>query len=91
MTTYTDANRNIDKGYSQIETKSFESKRGLITYTAGNVYTPYGIVAAYSQENYSALSLVWRGRRYDRTWRKEYTPRTLAKLAKRFAKDITQS
>lgn len=89
MNNYVDASHSVGTGYSNVETKTFKSLLGeMCSYSHGNVITPYGIVLAYSQEEYSSLSFVWRGRRYDRAWYKEYTPRTLSKLAKQFAKDI---
>lgn len=85
---YTDSSFSVGTGINNIALRKFQGAHGLIAYYEGVVITPLGIVDVYSQEGYTSLVIAWRGRQHRRTYQKEYTPRTLSRLAKQFAKDI---
>lgn len=58
----------------------------------GYIYTPHGIVAVlWSEPRGTLLRLVHNGLVYERQWRRQFQPRYLVTLAKRFAADIVDS
>lgn len=57
-------------------------------WTSGTVLTEHGIVEVYAQEGHTSLLFVQQGRCHVRQWRKEFQPRAIVTLAKRFAKDM---
>lgn len=61
--------------------------RGL-DWIEGHVFTPGGIVAAFSQHDATSLHFVHGGRIYNRIYNRGFTERGLVTLAKRFAADV---
>lgn len=68
---------------------------GLISrhekYLDGSVETPYGFVLVYSEQNYSSIQIIREGRTYARMWKRSFTPRGLAIVASRFAKNVWEA
>lgn len=63
---------------------------GAATCQEGHVITEYGIVAVYSQSDYTRLTFAQAGMVYRRVFGQGFTPYNLVTLAKRFAAEIAQ-
>lgn len=59
-------------------------------YISGEVLTPHGIVAAYSEIENAQLDFVWRGRLYLRCIERGYTAKGLARKARQFADEVVE-
>lgn len=59
-------------------------------YRTGAVMTAYGIVDCYTQNDWSQLRFMVGNHLYRRTFEQGYTKRGLAKIAKDFAREITE-
>lgn len=82
---YQDADHSILPHWTRLE----KIKTDYGAYIKGLIFTPHGIVEAYSDYDHTALFFVANGRCHSRRWPHGFQQRTLVTLAKRFARDVS--
>lgn len=98
MTTYTQTARTLGRDVvSRIITERTETTSGLAIWYRGAVITEHGIVnVLYSEpprgshSGTTLLEFVHNDELHQRRWDRQFQPRHLARLARKFAQDVTE-